>query len=93
MSEKFEMPNAGSPDRFWVVKHQPNKKSSPVRVELREAVISGSAHTESLARLIGFEDTVAAEKQLYETALAIRSRVGRVEEFVGIHDGKKSTEE
>lgn len=52
MSEKFEMPNAGSPDRFWVVKHQPNKKASPVRVELRESVISGSAHTESLSRLI-----------------------------------------
>lgn len=79
----IDYPEAGE-GRFWHITHQPTKKATPLRVELREALSKAEKPVVSLSRLIGFDDTIADEEQVKETMLKIRARASRVDEFVGI---------
>ena len=76
-------PPAGD-GRFRNITHQPNKKATPLRVELRESISRKERPIVSLSRLIGYEDTIADETSIQEAMLKIRSRAARVDEFVGI---------
>lgn len=79
------LPDAGG-RRYWEIKHQPNKKSTPLRLELRERTNQNSRRVlNSFSRLIAFDDTVAAEAAVIETAERILERAGKVDEFIGIH--------
>ncbi len=83
--KKGEMPKLPK-GRFFFVKHQPSKKATPLRLELRESITpNNEVIVPSLSRLIGFEDTVADETTLYEAGLRIIARAGRVDEFIGIY--------
>lgn len=78
--------------RYWEIKHQPQKKSTPLRIELREHMKpDGTQHIESWTRLIGFEDTIALPSAIKEAASKILERASRVDEFVGMHNNTRST--
>jgi len=70
---------------FFVVKHQANKKLTPVRVELRRSVAGVSEPRESLSTLIGFDDTTADEEAVYDAALKVKARASRVDELTGVY--------
>lgn len=71
---------------FFVVKHQPTRRTTPIRVELRKPMPGIKAPRESLSSLLGFEDTVADEERIYEAALKVVSRAGRVDQLTGVYE-------
>lgn len=82
------LPNPGK-DRFWVITHQPNKKTTPLRIELRERLVKDSTrNSPKLSRLITFEDTVADSEQVYNKATQCVIRAGHMDRFIGIWDGE-----
>lgn len=86
---KPKLPNAGT-DRFWVIEHQPRKKTAPLRIELRERTIKDSdRNIKSLSRLIGFGETVADSDSVYEEATKILTRAGNSDRFVGTWNGEE----
>ena len=82
--DNLDLPSAGA-KRFWNITHQPNKKLTPLRIELRQKEISSGEALLSLSKLIGFADTVADPDKIKVAAQEILARAGRVDEFVGIH--------
>lgn len=89
MSKKFNLADEVDPgaDRVWAITHQPKNQSKPVRLELREFVVDRTATTpKSLTRLLGSVNTIADRKTLTEDAALLLARVGRVDEFVGVHE-------
>ena len=83
--KKLTLPEPGA-HRFWYIKHQPQKKSAPLRIELREKTVrSAKEPVPSLSRLIGFEDIVADETEIENGALRILAVAARVDEFIGVH--------
>lgn len=82
------LPKAGQ-NRFWVIEHQPNKKTAPVRIELRERSIKDhDKNLKSLSRLISYGETVADSEKVYEEATAIIVRAGHIDRFVGTWNGE-----
>ncbi len=78
------MPPAG-PRRYWRGLHQPNKKATPLRIELRERTNQNSQRiVDSFSRLITYEDVVAQPAAIIEGAEKIIERAARVDEFVGL---------
>lgn len=89
MSKKFNLADEVDPgaDRVWRIEHQPKNQSKPVRLELREFTVERTATTpKSLTRLLGSVNTIADRKVLAEDAALLLARVGRVDEFVGVHE-------
>lgn len=89
MSKSFNLAEEIDPgnDRVWAITHQPKNQSKPVRLELREFTVERTATTpQSLTRLLGFVNTIADRKVLAEDAALLLARVGRVDEFVGVHE-------
>lgn len=79
-----KMPDPGR-NRYWVGVHQPHKRRTPLRLELRERTNRNTTRlVESMSRLIAFDDTTADEVDLLDTAERIIERAGRVDEFVGV---------
>jgi hypothetical protein len=88
----LKLPDAG-PLRFWEIKHQPTKKTTPVRIELRQRTNTSSKRIiNSWTRLLGYEDTTADESALILAAETVLERVSRVDDFVGIHITNKESE-
>lgn len=78
------MPPAG-PRRYWTGKHQPQKKATPLRIELRERTnVNSQRIVDSFSRLIGYEDVIATPTSIIEGAEKIIERASRVDEFVGL---------
>lgn len=91
MNPILNLPDPG-PGRYWEGKHQPNKKATPLRLELRERTNKDRSerYIPSWTRLIAFEDTVADPTAINEAGAKILDRASRVDEFVGIlAPGKK----
>lgn len=92
MTDTLTLPPV-SDRRYWEIKHQPQKKATPLRIELREHLkADGKQHIPSWTRLIGFEDTIALPSSILESAQKILERASRVDEFVGMHNNVRSTE-
>lgn len=90
MTEALDLPNVGA-RRFWKIDHQPQKKNTPLRIELREHnKPDGEQYIASWTRLIGFEDTIALPSAIKEAASKILERASRVDEFVGLHQQTRS---
>lgn len=80
----LKLPDPGR-NRYWAAKHQPNKKSTPLRLELRERTNRNSDRlVESMTRLISYDDTIASDDAVIETAEKILERASRVDQFVGV---------
>ena len=91
MKDTLTLPEV-SPRRYWEVKHQPTKKTTPLRLELREHIRpDGTQHVPSWTRLIGYEDTIALPSSIVEAAAKILERASRVDEFVGMHNNVRIT--
>jgi hypothetical protein len=89
-SPALNLPAVGE-RRYWEIKHQPNKKATPLRIELREHMkADGQQHVESWTRLIGFEDTIALPGDIEAAARKVLERAARVDEFVGMHDNGRA---
>lgn len=85
MKANLNLPEAGE-GRFWNITHQPNKKATPVRIELRQsAVPSAKEPIVSLSRIIGYQDTVADEGEIRTAALKVIALASRVDEFIGVY--------
>lgn len=85
---KFNLAEEVDPgkDRVWAISHQPKNQSKPVRLELREFVVERTKTTPvSMTRIVGSINTIADRKALADDAALLLARVGRVDEFVGIH--------
>ena len=81
----LNLPSAGF-GRFWSITHQPTKKATPLRIELRQSNISSAkGPILSLSKVIGFEDTIADAEKIEEAAKIVLARAGQVDEFVGIY--------
>lgn len=92
MTDKLNLPDVGA-RRYWEIKHQPQKKATPLRIELREHLkADGRMHVESWTRLIGFEDTIALPSSIVDAAAKIHERASRVDEFVGHHGNARKVE-
>lgn len=86
----LELPDPG-PTRYWEIKHQPTKKNTPLRIELREHTKKdGSHHVGSWTRMLGFEDTIALPDSIIEAASKVLDRASRVDEFVGMHNNQRA---
>lgn len=85
------MPPAG-PRRYWLGLHQPNKKATPLRIELRERTNHNSQRiVAGFSRLIGQEDVIAQPGAIIEGAEKIIERAARVDDFVGLlHGGEEA---
>lgn len=82
------MPPAGE-GRYWQSKHQPHKKATPLRIELRERTNRNSQRiVDSFSRLITFEDVIAQPDSIIAGAEKIIERAQRVDEFVGLLAGE-----
>lgn len=82
------LPPAGA-RRYWFGKHQPHKKSTPLRLELRERTNTTSDRIiETFSRLIGYEDVVAQPEALRLGAEKILERAARVDDFTGVLGGE-----
>lgn len=89
MAKKFNLADEVDPgaERVWAITHQPKNQTKPVRLELREYIVERTATTPtSLTRVLGFMNTIADRKVLAEDAALLLARVGRVDEFVGVHE-------
>lgn len=89
MAKKFNLADEVDPgaERVWAITHQPKNQTKPVRLELREYIVERTATTPtSLTRVLGFVNTIADRKVLAEDAALLLARVGRVDEFVGVHE-------
>lgn len=89
MAKRFNLADEVDPgaERVWAITHQPKNQTKPVRLELREYIVERTATTPtSLTRVLGFVNTIADRKVLAEDAALLLARVGRVDEFVGIHE-------
>lgn len=89
MAKRFNLADEVDPgaERVWAITHQPKNQTKPVRLELREYIVERTATTPtSLTRVLGFVNTIADRKVLSEDAALLLARVGRVDEFVGIHE-------
>lgn len=85
----LNLPDVGE-RRYWEIKHQPQKKNAPLRIELREHTKpDGVKHIESWTRLLGFEDTIALPSEIEAAASKVYERALRVDEFVGQHNNKR----
>lgn len=85
MIDKLSLPDPGR-GRYWEGKHQPNKKTTPLRLELRERTNKGrsSRFVESWTKLIAYDDTIADAAAVVESANKILDRAAKVDQFVGI---------
>lgn len=89
VTRTLNLPDPG-PTRYWEIKHQPQKKRTPLRLELRQHdKPDGTRHVESWTRLIGFEDTPALPSDIEKAANLVLEVAGRVDEFVGMHHNKR----
>lgn len=89
MAKRFNLADEVDPgaERVLAITHQPKNQTKPVRLELREYIVERTATTPtSLTRVLGFVNTIADRKVLAEDAALLLARVGRVDEFVGIHE-------
>ncbi len=90
MNETFNLSSKVNPGkgRLWNITHQPAKSKTPVRLELRERTAAkNEKHAVlSFTKLIGYVDTIADEEALEEAAKELLVRVGRVDQFVGVHE-------
>ncbi len=89
MAKKFNLADEVDPgaERVWAITHQPKNQAKPVRLELREYIVERTSTTPaSMTKLLGFVNTIADRKVLAEDAALLLARVGRVDEFVGIHE-------
>lgn len=89
MAKRFNLADEVDPgmERVWAITHQPKNQTKPVRLELREYIVERTATTPtSLTRVLGFVNTIADRKVLAEDAALLLARVGRVDEFVGVHE-------
>lgn len=92
MTDQAMTPVPGMPDagerRYWFGKHQPNKKATPLRLELRERTNHTDRIVATFSRLIGFEDVAAQPAAIVEAGEKIIERAARVDEFTGVLGGK-----
>lgn len=89
-TEEPLLPNPGE-DRFWVIKHQPLKKTMPLRIELRERTVKDSdRNVVGLSRLIGYGESVADKMKVYDEAVKTLIRAGFSDRFVGVWNGEES---
>lgn len=89
-SKKPEEPKLPDPGegRFWVIEHQPHKKTMPLRIELRERTVKDhERNVKSLSRLIGYGDSVADQDSVYSEAVKIIIRAGHSDRFIGTWNG------
>lgn len=89
MTKKFNLADEVDPgaERVWAITHQPKNQTKPVRLELREYIVERTSTTPaSMTKLLGFVNTIADRKVLAEDAALLLARVGRVDEFVGVHE-------
>jgi hypothetical protein len=83
------MPAAG-PRRYWQVLHQPQKKTTPLRLELRQRTNQNSDNVvASFSRLIAFDDVIAKDDAIIEGAVRVLERAANVDNYVTIVDGSK----
>jgi len=88
----IDLPDPGA-TRYWEIKHQPNKKTTPLRIELREHTKRDSQrHVQGWTRLLGFEETIALPDSIAEAATKVLERASRVDEFVGMHMNRRIEE-
>lgn len=87
----FDLAKAVPPgdNRLWEVTHQPNKQRTPLKLTLRQRTIDRNHEHAPLSFtvVVGSIDTIADEAQIVEDAKTLLVRVGRMDEFVGIHEG------
>ncbi len=86
---KFNLADEVDPgaERVWAISHQSKNQSKPVRLELREFTVERTKTTPvSMTRIVGSINTIADRKTLAEDAALLLARVGRVDEFVGVHE-------
>ena len=81
----FTFPAAG-PDRFWLVKHQPDK-TKVLRIELRQKVYPDKAVVPSLSSLVGWTNSDATDVAVTKACQDLKNRAGRALEFLGVHSG------
>lgn len=82
-----KLPDPG-PNRFWVITHQPQKKTTPLRIELRERLVKDSdKNVKSLSRL-SYEDSIADSETVYSQATKVVIRAGHMDRFVGTWNGE-----
>lgn len=89
MAKRFNLADEVDPgaERVWAITHQPKNQTKPVRLELREYIVERTSTTPaSMTKLLGFVNTIADRKVLTEDAALLLARVGRVDEFVGVHE-------
>ncbi len=90
MSKTFNLASKVGPGqhRLWNITHQPAKSKTPVRLELRERIVDKNNNHAPLSftRVLGYTDTIADEDALEEAAKELLVRVGRVDQFVGVHE-------
>jgi|TARA_R100000482_G_scaffold124710_2_gene78573 hypothetical protein len=74
--------------RLWSITHQPRKQTKPVRLELRQRTIDANhKHAPlSFTRLLGSIDTIADETSLVEAAKDLLTRVGKVDDLIGVYE-------
>jgi hypothetical protein len=80
----LKVPDPGD-GRYWEGKHQPNKKATPLRIELRERTnkTRSDRYVSSWTRLIAFEDTIADATAVLEAMSKILDRASAVDDYVG----------
>lgn len=73
--------------RFFEVKHNPKSVRTPVTIELREYASDRAAENKatSLSRLLGIEYATADRDDIVEAAKRLDSRVGRIDDVVGVY--------
>ena len=73
--------------RFFEVKHNPKSVKTPVTIELREYAGERAAANKatSLSRLLGLEYATADKDDIVEAAKRLDSRVGRIDDVVGVY--------
>lgn len=80
-----DLPAAGT-DRWWRVTHNAKSRVNPITLQLMENQVPGKP---GLAKVIGFDYTIASTKALKATAEIIQARVGDYDKVVG--DYQKET--
>ena len=86
----FNLAKAVDPgeNRLWNIEHRPTSQKTPVRLELRQRTIDKrQSHTPlSFTKVVGYIDTIADETHLKEAAETLLIRVGKVDQFTGVHE-------
>lgn len=85
MIDGLNLPDPGE-GRYWEGAHQPHKKNTPLRIELRERTNRhrSERYVKSWTKLIAYDDTIADVEAVRESANKILDRAAKVDQFVGI---------